>query len=552
MTAVLTRSPNKTTTLDLSDLRKRYPLTVTNLGSLPDREVWLRKILNMEAQWKQKLADGDPSQEVIVRGAPPSDLQICGEFDIVYAGGVVGLLHASVMASRYKRKVLVFDPEVVGKTEREWNVSDDDLQGLERTGLFTNEEIRASIINRYRSGFVKFHDASSRVKAPPLWMDRVMNVAIDADKLLQLALKKIQDSETGSISQSGSKFVRCWVTRNRVVVEVEDQRTRERQGFAARLFVDAVGSESRVFRDLNNGMPVTHVSPTVGTVARGFASGEGPDAIDFSVGEILVSTEDAKDHRQLIWEGFAGDPRKDEYATYLFFYDAVDSAADKSLFGLFEHYFETLPNYKRKGAQWRVVKPVFDYVSGNKVTGRSPRRVTATDRVMVIAEAAGPSNLLAFSDFGSRLRNLQKVTTLTNTALVEDSLDGASLRSVSTPDRRVADVANLAELLRPTEKSAPSSVNESLNALMGALHSLDERVRRELFQDRITFNALKDILGRTARLYPHILERLREHLGVRGSFWWLVNIAEASWKERRDRKSLEDVEQDDGTPRMGV
>jgi lycopene cyclase CruA len=379
-----------------------------------------------------------------------------------------------------------------------------------------------------------------------------MNVAIDADKLLQLAMKKTQDSETGSISLNGSKFVRCWVTRKQVVVEVEDQRTRERRGFTARLFVDAVGTDSRVFQDLNNGMPVTHVSPTVGTVARGFASGEGPDAIDFSVGEILVSTEDAKDHRQLIWEGFAGDPRKDEYATYLFFYDAVDSAADKSLFGLFEHYFETLPNYKRKGAHWRVVKPVFDYVSDYKVPGRSNRRVTATDRVMVITEAAGPSTPLAFSDFGSRLRNLQKLTALTNTALAEDSLDGASLRSISTPDRRVADVANLAELLRPTEKSAPSSVNESLNALMGALHSLDERVRRELFQDRITFNALKDILGRTARLYPHILERLREHLGVRGSLWWLVNIAEASWKERRERKSLEGVEQDEGSQRMDV
>jgi lycopene cyclase CruA len=433
----------------------------------------------------------------------------------------------------------------VGKTEREWNVSDDDLQGLERTGLFSNEELKSSVVNRYRSAFAKFHDASSRVKAPPLWMDRVMNVAIDADKLLQLALKKIQDSGTDSISLSGSRFVRCWVTRKQVVVEVEDQRTRERRGFAARLFVDAIGSDSRVFRDLNNGTPVTHVSPTVGTVARGFASGEGPDTIDFNVGEILVSTEDAKDHRQLIWEGFAGDPRKDEYATYLFFYDAVDSAADKSLFGLFEHYFETLPNYKRKGAQWRVVKPVFDYVSGNQVPGRSPRRVTATDRVMVITEAAGPSNPLAFSDFGSRLRNLQRLTSLTNTALVEDSLDSASLRSLSTSDRRVADVANLAELLRPTEKSAPSSVNESLNALMGALHSLDERVRRELFQDRITFNALKDILGRTARLYPHILERLREHLGVRGSFWWLLNIAEASWKERRERKSMEDVERVD-------
>jgi hypothetical protein len=27
-----------------------------------------------------------------------------------------------------------------------------------------------------------------------------------------------------------------------------------------------------------------------------------------------------------------------------------------------------------------------------------------------------------------------------------------------------------------------------------------------------------------------------EHLGVKNSFWWLVNIGEAAWYERKNRK----------------
>jgi hypothetical protein len=43
-------------------------------------------------------------------------------------------------------------------------------------------------------------------------------------------------------------------------------------------------------------------------------------------------------------------------------------------------------------------------------------------------------------------------------------------------------------------------------------------------------------LSRTAKLYPRIFQRrVREHLGARGTFWWLASIAEAAFSERRAR-----------------
>lgn len=62
-------------------------------------------------------------------------------------------------------------------------------------------------------------------------------------------------------------------------------------------------------------------------------------------------------------------------------------------------------------------------------------------------------------------------------------------------------------------------------------------MRRELFQDRMSFGALKELLSRTARLYPRIFQRLREHLGARGTFWWLAGIAEAVMHERQEHTS---------------
>ncbi|HEY0320767.1 MAG TPA: hypothetical protein VGC66_07440 [Pyrinomonadaceae bacterium] len=536
MTVAGTNSLNGRAAPDLSDFRRRYPLTVANFGSLGNREAWLRSIWEMDARWRHQMTPWggrQPVEEVIVRGAPPARLPVEAEFEIIYAGGVLGLLHAAVMASRYQRRVMVFDTQGVGNASRDLNLSHEDLQEFESAGLFTKDEVDAAVVNRYRSGFVKFHDAASRVKTPPLWMSGVLDVALDADKLLALAASKIKAAATESALIDGLRLVRVYVEPHCVTVETEDARTKRHRLFSARLFVDATGAESSVARQLNSHQAITHVCPTVGTVARGFVRGEEPDKVDFRVGEILVSNEDTSDHRQLIWEGFAGNPQRDEYTTCLFFFDAVDSQADKSLLALFERYFETISRYKRTGAQWRVNRPVFGFLPSSQQHGLSAQKVTATERVMLMQTAAGVvTSPLAFG-FGSFVRNLKRLTHLADLALKADLLDAASLAEINAGESRVAQISSLAEFLRPTSKSAPAAVNETLNAVMAALHDLDERVRREMFQDRMTWTTLKNLLSRTAKLYPRIFQRMREHLGARGTFWWLAQIAGVVIQERR-------------------
>nr|MBA3694133.1 hypothetical protein [Acidobacteriota bacterium] len=95
-----------------------------------------------------------------------------------------------------------------------------------------------------------------------------------------------------------------------------------------------------------------------------------------------------------------------------------------------------------------------------------------------------------------------------------------------------AQMSSLAEFMRPTEKGKPSTVNETMNAVMAALSSLDVTVRREMFQDRISFASFKKVLMKTAKIHPAVFKKMFSQLGTKGTFWWIANIAEAALHER--------------------
>jgi lycopene cyclase CruA len=538
--AAVLKKQAQDSSFDLNEFRRRFPATVANLASLPNREMWLRRIWELDERWKHSFAGNSNTNndEILANGSPPAALEVEGEFEIIYAGGGLGLIHAAVMSAKFGRKVLIFDAHTVGKTHRDWNISDEELAEFTRAGLFTKDEIERAVVNRYRTGFVKFHDKNARLKAPPLFMNGVLDVAVEADTLLQLALSKVKSSATDSISINNLRFIRAYVKPDKVFVETQDSLTGKRRLFAARLFVDSTGTNSPISRQINENRSITHVCPTVGTVARGFARGTEKDEVDFGVGEILVSTEDASDYRQLIWEGFAGNPRHDDYTTYLFFYDGVESKADKSLLRLFEAYFEKLPTYKRQTAGWRVIKPVFGYIPSFHHHGWQNQKRTAANRVLLVGDAAGLSSPLTFCGFGSHVRNLRRLTDLTEAALKQDALDENALSEINAYEPRVAQMASLAEFMRPTETGKPTVVNETMNAVMAALAGLDEGVRRDLFKDRISFESFKSLLKKTARLHPTVFRRMFEHLGVKGSFWWIANIAESALHESKSERKI--------------
>lgn len=526
---------------DLAYFRQRYPETVANFGTLPRREEWLRRIWELESAWRadwETRGGARAAEEAVVRGAPPAGREAEAEFDVIYAGGAAALLHAAALACGHGRRVLVVGgARAEGEAGAVWNLSEDELKEFEAAGLFTREELEAAVLNRYRGGFVKFHDAASRVKAGPLWVSGALDVAVDGERLTASASARLGGpAAKGCAVLRELRFVRAYVEPSRVTVEAEGARG-ARRFFAARLFVDASGADSPVARQLNGGAgSAARVRPTVGTVARGFARGEGRGEADFGACEILVSTEDASAHRQLLWQGLAGSPARGDYTTRLFFHDTTDSPADKSLLALFERYFESLPAYKRRGAGWRVERPVFGYAHAPREGWRSGRRV-ASERVLLLGEAAcgfaAGGALTGSRGAGAAALGLRRAARLTDAALASGAADADTLSLVCEGGpARVARALGLAEFMRPAAKGAPHAVNETLNALTAALGGLEECERREVFRGQLSTGALGRLLARTARLYPRIFARVREHFGARGTLWWLAGLAEAVWSER--------------------
>jgi lycopene cyclase CruA len=225
---------------ELSEFRQRFPLTVENFAALSHREAWLARVWELDQRWEQSQRETENhAPEVFSTGYVP-DLKIEGEFEIVYAGGTLGLLHAAVMSAKYNRKVLVFDAHTVGKTHRDWNISDAELAEFTNLGLFTKEEIEKAVANRYKTGFVKFYDGNSKIKTPPLWMENVLDVAIEADKLIKLALEKLKQGDSKIINNL--RFVHAYVQKDKVLIECQDVRSGKRRLFSSRLFVDATGT----------------------------------------------------------------------------------------------------------------------------------------------------------------------------------------------------------------------------------------------------------------------------------------------------------------------
>jgi lycopene cyclase CruA len=193
---------------NLNELRRKFPQTVENLALLPNGDAWLARIWEIEQRWNLFRENPDKTEEVIFFDSAPKDLEIEDEFEIVYAGGTLGLLHAAVMATKYNRKILVFDAHTVGQTHRDWNISDDELREFVEAGLFTKEEIEMSVANRYKTGFVKFYDANSKIKTPPLFMKNVLDVAIEADKLLNIAVSKLKKTNAKICKADSENFLR--------------------------------------------------------------------------------------------------------------------------------------------------------------------------------------------------------------------------------------------------------------------------------------------------------------------------------------------------------
>jgi|GEM_PF-111284 len=512
-----------------AELRPRYPLTVEHflaMGALDH----LERVARLERGWEQILRGAyDQDVHQVVGGAAFAAGRSSLDYDLIYAGGGLGLIHAAIMAARYGRRVLVFDRGEVGCAHREWNISREELAALVGLGVVSWDELAGVVMREYRDGLVRFHNRPrSGVADGELWMPEVLNVALDAGALLHLMRRKLEAA--GGHVRSGRAFRAVRAAADgplRVEVELETLAGRAAERYTARLLLDGMGSTSPLALLRHAGRPFAGVCPTVGTVAAGFAEGSAPDEYDPTLGDILLSVADAQRGEQLMWEGFPG--RGDELTVYLFYYSTVATAGAGhpagglrqdsprySLLDLFEQYFTLLPSYKRPGPDFHHVKPVYGYIPARH--SLRSQEAPLLRGVLPIGDSAAQQSPLTFCGFGSHVRNLGRTTGLLDYALRHGLLEPAELAQINAFQANVSLNWVFSRFMHPWGKA--DDVNRLQNIFLGVLGELGVGHATRFFRDRMRWADYHPMIFGVLRRFPQILPVSWGVLGPRGMVQW--------------------------------
>ncbi|MDB9528291.1 flavin-dependent dehydrogenase [Oscillatoria sp. CS-180] len=502
-------------------LATKFPKTVTYFQRMPNGEADLERVYWWEKRWRDSVRSPKKPKQVIFRAdntaleAPPAE---SGEqYDLIYVGGALGVIHAAVMAN-LGYKVLLIERLPFGRMNREWNISRVEFQSLIDLGLFTAEEFESLIAREYEDGYNKFFDANnpSVAKAPVLHTPTVLNIALDSEAVLKRCGEKL--TAAGGTIWDETEFESAHVSDTEVTVQVRRRGSGDAEVVQGRLLVDAMGTASPIAWQLNNGRAFDSVCPTVGACVSG---GFEPEVWDSTYGDVLFSHGDISRGRQLIWELFPA--RGNELTIYLFHYHQVDPDNPGSLLAMYEDFFHILPEYRRCNMDkltWR--KPTFGYIPGYFSLDKDDRTV-AFDRLVAIGDAASLQSPLVFTGFGSLIRNLSRLTSLLDVALRYDLLQAKHLNQVRAFQSNIAITWLFSKgMMVPTGKNiAPARINSMLNTFFGILESETPDVAERFIKDKASWSEFNRMALTAASKNPALLSWIWELAGTKDLIRWV-------------------------------
>ncbi|MGF1460965.1 MAG: flavin-dependent dehydrogenase [Leptolyngbyaceae cyanobacterium] len=505
-----------------------FPKTVTYFQRMPNGEADLQRVYWWEKRWRESVRSPKTPKQVIYRTRDrlQETSQAAEEFDLIYVGGALGVIHAAVMANLGYR-VLVIERLPFGRMNREWNISRQEFSSLIELGLFTESEFESLIAREYQDGFNKFFDANNPAvaKAPVLHTPTVLNIALNSEALLRRCGDKLLAA--GGTIWDETEFERAHVGPDEVTVFTRDRSTNSSKIAQARLLVDAMGTASPIAWQINQGRAFDSVCPTVGAC---ISSGFDPAVWDSTYGDVLFSHGDTSRGRQLIWELFPG--QDSELTIYLFHYHQVHIDNPGSLLTMYEDFFHILPEYRRCNVDkltWR--KPTFGYIPGYFSIGKNDRTV-GFDRLVAIGDAASLQSPLVFTGFGSLVRNLPRLTKLLDVALQHDLLKAKHLNRIRAFQSNIAVTWLFSKgMMVPTGKNiSPERINAMLNTFFGILETEDANVADRFIKDRATWSEFNRMALTAASKNPALLSWIWQLAGPKDLILWVGSYLNYTWQ----------------------
>ncbi len=500
-------------------LEPHYPLTAKYFQRIPNGEADLQRVYWWEKRWRQEARLGirPPQQLPLLKEEPPVQ-KGDPEWDVVVIGGALGAIQAAIMAQMGYRVALV-ERLTFGRMNREWNISRQELGTLSDLGLFSVAETEGLILRAYVDGFNKFFDGNSPVKAPILHTPTVLNLAIDAEKLLRMCGEKIR--QAGGKIFDRTEFQRAYCQPDTITLELkslEDSKSDDSSFYlVSRLLVDAMGTASPIAQQINGHRAFDSVCPTVGaTITSGIPS----EVWDPQFGDILASHGDISRGRQLIWELFPG-PDQD-LTVYLFHYHQVHPDNPGSLLQMYEDFFTIVPEYRRcEMEDLTFKKATFGYIPGR--FGRVGDQDLSFDRVLTIGDASAMQSPLSFTGFGALVRNSPRLADLLDTALQHDLLTARDLQRVRAFQGNAAVTWMFSQgMMVPTGRNLrPGQANAMLNSFFGILAAEDPEVADRFIKDRASWWDFTRLALGAARYNPLILVWIWQMVGFEGFRKWI-------------------------------
>lgn len=498
-----------------SALAPYYPKTVHFFQKIPNGESDLARAYWWEQRWRKEVRQPREPNTVVERSETEASTD--PDYDLIYVGGALGVIHAAVMA-RLGYRVLLMERLPFGRMNREWNISRQEFQALIDLGLFTEAEFETVIAREYKDGYNKFFDGNNppHLKGDILHTPTVLNIALDSEKLLRLCGEKLR--QAGGEIWDETEFVNAQVSPNAVIVNCQHLPHQTHHQAVGRLLIDAMGSASPIAWQLNGDRAFDSVCPTVGaTIKNGFP----PGVWDSNYGDVLNSHGDISRGRQLIWELFPG--AEDELTIYLFHYHQVHPDNPGSLLEMYEDFFTILPEYRRcdmEQLEWK--KATFGYIPGHFSVGKRDRTV-AFDRLLALGDAASLQSPLVFTGFGSLIRNLERLTTLLDIALRHDLLQAKHLDQVRAYQSNIAVTWLFSKgMMVPTGKTLPPQrINAMLNTFFGLLANEPPAVANTFIKDRAGWGLFNRLALKAAWMNPALIGWIWEQAGAKDFFRWV-------------------------------
>ncbi|AFZ00523.1 NAD(P)/FAD-dependent oxidoreductase [Calothrix sp. PCC 6303] len=500
-------------------LEPYYPLTAKYFQKMPNGEYDLQRVYWWEKRWREGVRNPQQPKQVIFGEIGEKPSASVPKYDLIYIGGALGVIHAAAMA-KLGYKVLLIERLPFGRMNREWNISRDEIQCLVDLGLLSSSEVESIIAREYKDGFNKFFDSNNppHLKAPILHTPNVLNLGLDSEKLLQVCGQKLK--AMGGEIWDETEFLNVKISDSQVTLNLKNLGNQTEKQAHGRLLVDAMGTASPIAWQLNGIRAFDSVCPTVGAVIE---SGFEPGVWDSEYGDVLFSHGDVSRGRQLIWELF---PASDEELTfYLFHYHQVNAENPGSLLEMYEDFFTILPEYRRCDMDklvWK--KPTFGYIPGHFSTSGRDRTV-AFDRLVAIGDAASLQSPLVFTGFGSLVRNLERLTTLLDTALKHNLLKSHHLNQIRAFQSNIAVTWMFSKgMMVPTGKFIPPErINSMLNNFFGLLADEPMEVADNFIKDRFDWFTFNRLALKAARKNPALLLWIWELAGTKDLLRWLGN-----------------------------